>query len=92
MHAAASGVVTRANYSSSYGNVVYIYHTALDLTTVYAHLNSISVSAGQNVSQGQKIGGMGGNTGDSYGSHLHFEVHIGKWSYHGGVNPANYLP
>ncbi|WP_163539839.1 M23 family metallopeptidase [Gracilibacillus sp. YIM 98692] len=91
IHATASGVVTRANYSSSYGNVVYIYHLDKNLTTVYAHLNSLGVSLGQEVSQGQQIGGMG-NTGDSFGDHLHFEVHKGEWNYRSGVNPMNYLP
>lgn len=89
--AAASGIVTRSNFSSSYGNVVYIYHPDLNLTTVYAHLSSRGVSFNQSVSQGETIGGMG-NTGNSFGSHLHFEVHIGGWQQHGAVNPSPYLP
>lgn len=90
VYAAASGVVTRANYSSSYGNVIYIYHSSIDKTTVYAHLHSMSVSSGEEVSAGQQIGGIG-NTGRSFGNHLHFEVHNGLWSQHGGVNPMNFL-
>lgn len=91
IHAAASGVVTRAEYSSSYGYVVYIYHPQHNMTTVYAHMvSSPSVSSGQSVSQGQYIGGVG-NTGNSFGNHLHFEVHNGGWSYHGGINPMSYL-
>ncbi len=43
------------------------------MATLYAHLDYISVSNGQNVSKGQKIGYMG-NSGNSYGAHLHFEV------------------
>ncbi len=89
--AAGSGYVSRSAYSSSYGNVIYIYHPSQNITTVYAHLNSRSVGLGQKVNQGQYIGGMG-NTGRSFGSHLHFEVHRGKWSSKGGVNPLNYLP
>lgn len=90
VYAAASGVVTRANYSSSYGNVIYIYHPSIDKTTVYAHLHSMSVSSGQQVDAGQNIGGIG-NTGRSFGNHLHFEVHNGLWKQHGGVNPMNFL-
>ncbi|HLQ97594.1 MAG TPA: peptidoglycan DD-metalloendopeptidase family protein [Candidatus Dormibacteraeota bacterium] len=88
--AAASGVVTRADYSSSYGNVIYIYHADLNLTTVYAHLNSMSVSLGDQVSHGQGIGTIG-NTGNSFGAHLHFETHHGGWQQHNGVDPMQFL-
>ncbi len=89
--ASAAGTIKRANYSSSYGYVVYVYHSSLDLTTVYAHMRSnLQVSLGQTVRQGQLLGYMG-NTGDSYGQHLHFEVHDGDWTYHGGLNPENYI-
>ncbi|MGP4041886.1 peptidoglycan DD-metalloendopeptidase family protein [Gracilibacillus sp. D59] len=89
--ASADGTVERANYSSSYGYVVYVYHPSLNLTTVYAHMRSnLQVSLGQTVSQGQTLGYMG-NTGDSSGQHLHFEVHGGDWDYHGGLNPENYI-
>ncbi|MFD1038868.1 murein hydrolase activator EnvC family protein [Virgibacillus byunsanensis] len=88
--AAASGIVTRSEYSGSYGHVVYIYHPQHDMTTVYAHLSTRSVSNRQEVNVGQKLGGMG-NTGQSFGDHLHFEVHHGIWSYRGGVNPMQYL-
>ncbi|HLS09717.1 PcsB-like coiled-coil domain-containing protein [Lentibacillus sp.] len=88
---AAPGVVTRSDYSNSYGNVVYVYHPQHDKTTVYAHMSQRSVSLGQSVSAGQKLGAVG-NTGNSYGAHLHFEVHNGEWAYHGGVNPMSFLP
>ncbi|MFB4167845.1 murein hydrolase activator EnvC family protein [Virgibacillus sp. JSM 102003] len=87
---AAPGVVTRSAYSTSYGNVVYVYHPQYNKSTVYAHMSSRSVGLGQNVSSGQKLGAVG-NTGHSYGAHLHFEVHNGKWSYHGGINPMSFL-
>ncbi len=92
--AAASGTVIRAHYSSSYGNVVYISHK-IDgqvYTTLYAHQETIYVSAGQSVSKGQQIGIMG-NTGRSTGQHLHFEIHKGGWNgSSSSVNPLNYLP
>ena len=72
--AAASGSVTVATYSSSYGNYVMIYH-ADGSSTVYAHMSSLAVSAGQYVNQGDVIGYVG-STGNATGPHLHFEVRI----------------
>ena len=92
--AAANGFVSYAGSMGGYGNVIIITHSINGQThaTVYAHLNSIGVSVGQQVSQGQNIGGMG-NTGRSFGDHLHFEIHVGPWN--GGrtnaVNPASYI-
>ena len=86
--AAASGTVAWANYSSSAGNWVGVTH-ANGVTSVYMHMSSIGVSAGQHVSQGQYLGAVG-NTGYSFGNHLHFGVTIGtlpgNWA-----NPWNYL-
>lgn len=79
--AAASGKVLIAKqdgWNGGYGNYVVISHPN-GMQTLYAHLNSVSVSVGQNVSQGAMIGKMG-STGKSTGSHLHFEVR-------GGANP-----
>ncbi len=91
--AAASGVVSRSYYSSSYGNVVFIVHmvNGQKYTTVYAHMRNRLVSEGQTVSQGQVVGHQG-NTGRSYGQHLHFELHKGSWnmSKSNAVNPASY--
>ena len=56
-----------------YGNVVYLNHPQLGLQTRYAHLSSVNVDQHQQVAQGQQIGIMG-NTGYSFGIHLHFEV------------------
>ncbi|MFS0560773.1 peptidoglycan DD-metalloendopeptidase family protein [Terribacillus sp. 179-K 1B1 HS] len=92
--AAASGTVSRAYYSSSYGNVIFVTHSidGKTYTTVYAHLTSMHVSTGERVSQGQQIGTMG-NTGMSQGQHLHFELHTGPWngSKSNAVNPIPYL-
>ena len=72
--AADSGVVTMAQggYNYGYGNVVQIDH-GNGYSTVYAHLSAYFVSLCGSVSAGQQIG-TAGNTGNSQGAHLHFEV------------------
>ena len=70
--AADSGTVSVATYSSSYGNYVMIYHSS-GAYTLYAHMSSMAVSAGDTVSQGDTIGYVG-STGWSTGPHLHFEI------------------
>ncbi|NKE06776.1 MULTISPECIES: murein hydrolase activator EnvC family protein [Mesobacillus] len=93
IYAAADGVVIRSYYSSSYGNAIFVAHSinGQTWTTVYAHMSNRQVSNGQVVSRGQRIGTMG-NTGQSYGQHLHFELHKGSWnaSKSNAVNPAAY--
>jgi len=56
-------------------------------------MDSRSVSAGEVVSKGQKVGIMG-NTGQSFGQHLHFKLHKGPWntSKSNSVNPLNIIP
>lgn len=94
LKAAASGVVSTAQTMGGYGNVIMITHVigGESYTTVYAHLNSISVSPGQSVQEGEVIGATG-NTGDSTGPHLHFEVYIGGWSgsKSNTVDPLGYM-
>ncbi len=85
VRAAASGTVVRAGFYSDYGYCIDIQHTDGSMTR-YAHLSSISVSKGQSVSQSEQIGASG-NTGDSTGPHLHFEIWIGG----SPVNPLNYV-
>jgi LysM repeat protein len=73
--AAAAGevIVAKASgWNGGYGAYVVIKHPN-GTQTLYAHLSSVSVSAGSAVTKGQKIGGMG-NSGRSTGPHLHFEV------------------
>lgn len=79
IHSVDKGIVTKSYYSGSYGHVVFIKHDN-NLETVYAHLNKRNVKEGQVVKQGDVIGLMG-NTGDSSGVHLHFEIHKEKWTY-----------
>ncbi|MGO4888832.1 murein hydrolase activator EnvC family protein [Anaerobacillus sp. MEB173] len=93
--AAESGTVIRSYYSSSYGNTVMISHNVNGkvITTLYAHLENRFVSDGERVEKGQTLGYMG-NTGRSFGAHLHFEVHEGPWNANksNSVNPLNYIP
>nr|WP_319219676.1 LysM peptidoglycan-binding domain-containing protein [uncultured Trichococcus sp.] len=88
--AAQMGVVEVATYHYSYGNYVVINHGKINgvtIKTLYAHMQSgLSVSVGQTVNQGQKIGVMG-TTGSSTGVHLHFEVQENG----AVVNPMNYI-
>jgi len=84
--AADAGTVEKAgNTGNGYGNMVVINH-GNGLKTLYAHLASLDVKAGQKVERGQKLGIMG-TTGNSTGIHLHFEV------YENGTvkNPIAYL-
>jgi murein DD-endopeptidase MepM/ murein hydrolase activator NlpD len=66
-------IVYAGNRGDGYGNKIIIDHQN-GYRTMYAHLASISVSVGQSVSSGSKIGVMG-RTGNSTGIHLHFEVY-----------------
>jgi murein DD-endopeptidase MepM/ murein hydrolase activator NlpD len=70
--AAFDGMVRIAKYFHGYGNCVIIRHNN-GLETVYAHLSKILVESGQTIIAGDLIG-KGGNTGHSFGSHLHFEI------------------
>ena len=69
--AAMDGMVTIATYDASYGNYVVI-EDSNGYCTKYAHMDTLSVSAGQTVTHGTTIGTTG-NTGSSTGSHLHIE-------------------
>ncbi len=69
--AAFEGMVRISQYHSSYGNVVVVRHNN-GLETLYAHLSQRKVIPGDHVEAGDVIG-LGGNTGRSYGAHLHFE-------------------
>jgi LysM repeat protein len=83
-----NGIVSKSYYSDTYGNVVFIKHDN-QIETVYAHLEERIVQEGTTVQKGDKIGRMG-NTGDSSGVHLHFEVHLSEWTFDkaNAINPT----
>ncbi len=83
--ASSSGRVVSAGWNGDYGYCVLLQHPD-GRQTRYAHLNKVLVSAGESVSQGQKIG-LSGNTGRSTGPHLHFEMIING----SRVNPLDYV-
>ena len=78
-----AGTVAYSGWMSGYGNVVVINHG--DMSTLYAHNSVLNVSAGEQVSGGQRIASVG-STGNSTGPHIHFEVIIGGVK----VDPAPY--
>ena len=83
--ATADGVINFAGWEKGYGKLVKIKHD-FGYETRYAHLSKISVSVGQRISQGDRIGKMG-NTGRSTGTHLHYEIRRnGK-----PINPMKYI-
>ncbi|GKH31648.1 peptidoglycan DD-metalloendopeptidase family protein [Muricomes sp. OA1] len=84
-YAAADGTVVIAGWSDSAGNWVVINH-GNGLTTKYMHHSALCVTAGQTVVKGQQIGYVG-NTGNSFGAHLHFQVESGGVA----VDPLGYL-
>ncbi len=84
--AAEGGRVDYAGWIRGYGKTVIISHGG-GSSTLYAHMNGFAVSSGNTVSIGQTIGYVG-NTGHSFGPHLHFEIRIGGRP----VNPRDYLP
>lgn len=85
IHAAKAGVVSHAGWIGGYGNTVMIDHGG-GIVTLYGHNQSLNVSVGQQVSQGQVIA-FCGSTGNSTGPHCHFEVRLNGEP----VSPYNYL-
>ncbi|MCA1064651.1 peptidoglycan DD-metalloendopeptidase family protein (plasmid) [Rossellomorea sp. AcN35-11] len=92
----ADGVISDSRFSSSYGNLVKVKHNieGKQWESLYGHMRGPGPAVGTTVSKGQQIGLMG-NTGYSFGQHLHFELHSPHWTYRssGGtaVNPLNYF-
>ncbi|WP_318210658.1 MULTISPECIES: M23 family metallopeptidase [unclassified Streptomyces] len=91
--AAGSGTVVKAGPNGggdgpAYGNAIVVKH-ANGTYSQYAHLSKIKVYAGQKVLAGQQIA-LSGNTGNSSGPHLHFEIRTTP-NYGSAVNPAAFL-
>lgn len=94
--ASNKGQVVGAGWYEGYGYAVLVYHGAAgyDYTTLYGHMSSISVSMGQAVSRGQKLGEVG-STGWSTGPHLHFQAMYGNgYNLSSTFDPFNlvYMP
>ncbi len=88
IHAADAGrvvLIQGIGQSGGYGNFTCVQHTA-SMSTCYAHQSRVGTSVGASVSKGQVIGAVG-NTGHSFGAHLHFEVRVNG----SPVNPMGYL-
>lgn len=86
IHCVDNGIVTYAGYRGNFGNVVFVEHDG-GITTIYAHCDTLLVTAGTKVLKDQVIARVG-STGQSSGYHLHFAVQK-NGSY---VNPEDYLP
>ena len=92
VYAAANGTVATCYYNpGGYGNVVYVNHGKNDngvlLSSRYGHLTRWVVTPGQKVQKGTSIIGYVGNTGNSSGAHLHFEIRENNTA----VNPLQYI-
>lgn len=85
IHAAQGGIVSHAGWIDGYGNTVMIEHGG-GIVTLYGHNESLAVSVGQQVNQGDVIAYCG-STGNSTGPHCHFEVRMNGEP----VSPFNYL-
>jgi murein DD-endopeptidase MepM/ murein hydrolase activator NlpD len=85
VRAAAAGTVIYAGWLGGYGNLVVVDHGG-GLSTAYAHNSSFASSVGQSVAAGQVVS-YSGNTGNSSGPHVHFEVRVNG----SAVDPLGYL-
>jgi len=87
VYATDAGVVVYAGWNNyGYGNMILIDHGG-GFQSLYAHLSGLNVGCGQSVGQGDVIGAIG-NTGNSSGSHLHFEIMTSSFK----LNPFDVLP
>ena len=85
VYATADGVVSRADWFSSYGLYISLEHGG-SMQTRYGHLSRLAVAAGDTVKKGDLIGYVG-STGRSTGPHLHYEVRVEGLA----VNPIPYM-
>ena len=88
IYAVDAGVVVYSGWNDwGYGNMIIVDHGD-DWQSLYAHLSALNYGCGQSVGQGTVVGAMG-STGNSTGSHLHFELMHSRYSK---VNPWDFLP
>lgn len=106
MPAAGTGTVESNYYHANFGNLMILFHgtfSGKDLRTLYAHREALTgPGVGSLVTQGQIIGTVG-NTGASFGAHLHFETHVSEvgagivWNtendggYRTAINPRDFM-
>jgi len=87
VYATDAGVIVYAGWNNyGYGNMILIDHGG-GFQSLYAHLSGLNVGCGQSVGQGDVIGAIG-NTGNSSGPHLHFEIMTSSYK----INPFDVLP
>ncbi|MEO5886034.1 MAG: M23 family metallopeptidase [Anaerolineales bacterium] len=87
VYATDAGVVVYAGWNNyGFGNMILVDHGG-GFQSLYAHLSGLNVGCGQSVGQGDVIGAIG-NTGNSSGSHLHFEIMTSSYK----INPFDVLP
>jgi murein DD-endopeptidase MepM/ murein hydrolase activator NlpD len=86
IRAAKGGTIILAGWNGGYGNCIVIDHGG-GFSTLYGHMTRLRASEGQRVGQGDLIGDMG-STGNSTGSHLHFETRVNG----SPQDPSRYLP
>lgn len=92
--AAKAGKVLEAgngvSWGGSYGIAIIIDHGD-GIRAIYAHLSKLEVKKGDTVTEGQQIG-LSGNSGNSTGPHLHFEVRVSPWKYaNKDIDPAQLI-
>lgn len=85
VYSALDGIVKECHYENGYGNKIVVEHDN-NISTVYAHLSEFRTTVGAEVKKGDLIGKVG-NTGNSTGPHLHFEVRVNGVP----INPQGYI-
>lgn len=84
-----AGYVLKVTNSGSYGNCVYVQHND-GYITLYAHMRTVYVKAGQSVTESTVLG-VEGATGNVTGKHLHIEVHKGAYKYPASIDPLAFI-
>ena len=90
IYATCDGEVVRTGYDKSYGNFIVVKDSATGKYHWFCHLSKINVVTGTKVTRTSKIGVMG-NTGNSTGKHLHFEIRNENNKYGAVSDPAEYM-